>query len=113
MITLIFILICYGACNNMIWGSLFEGYRAFLSRFGTGPYSIHKLFTCFMCLGTWMGFAVTLIMNYFGYLHLTPMGSLGITNLGAAVFFNGLLSSAGVWLLNTFQDALERGFHKD
>jgi hypothetical protein len=59
-----------------------------------------------------MGFAITLIMNYFGYLHLTPMGSLGITNLGTAVFFNGLLSSGGVWLLNTIQDAFEKGFHK-
>ena len=113
MITLIFILICYGACNNMIWGSIFEGFRGFLSRFGTGPYSIHKLFTCFMCLGTWMGFAITLIMNYFSYLNLTPIGSLGITNLGVAVFLNGLLASAGVWILNSFQDALERGFHKD
>lgn len=113
MNTLIFILICYGACNNMIWGSIFEGFRAFLSRFGTGPYSIHKLFTCFMCLGTWMGFAVTLIMNYFGYLSLTPIGSLGITNLGLAIFLNGLLASAGVWLINTIQDALERGFFKN
>lgn len=113
MITLIFILICYGACNNMIWGSIFEGFRTFLSKFGTGGYSLHKLFTCFMCLGTWMGFAVTLIMNYFGYITLTPIGSLGITNLGLVVFLNGLLASAGVWLCNTIQDALERGFYKD
>ena len=112
MITLIFILICYGACNNMIYGSVFEGFRNRLAKLGTGGYSIHKLFTCFMCLGTWMGFAVTLIMNYFGYLHLTPMGSLGITNLGLAVFLNGLLASAGVWLFNTVQDALEQGFYK-
>ena len=113
MITITFILMCYGACNNMIYGSVFEGFRHLLSRFGTSGYSIHKLFTCFMCLGTWMGFAITLIMNHFGYLNLTPMGSLGITNLGLAVFLNGLLSSAGVWVINTLQDALERGFHKD
>ena len=113
MITITFILMCYGACNNMIYGSVFEGFRNLLSRFGTSGYSIHKLFTCFMCLSTWMGFAITLIMNHFGYLNLTPMGSLGITNLGLAVFLNGLLSSAGVWVINTLQDALERGFHKD
>jgi hypothetical protein len=40
------------------------------------------------------------------------MGSLGITNLGLAVFLNGLLTSAGVWLFNTVQDALEQGFYK-
>ena len=49
METLIFILVCYGACNNMIYGSIFEGFRKFLSNFGTSGYSLHKLFTCFMC----------------------------------------------------------------
>jgi hypothetical protein len=65
-----------------------------------------------MCLGTWMGFAMTLIMNYFGYLSLTPIGSLGITNLFLVTFFNGLLSAGGVWLLNSIQDAFEQGFFK-
>ena len=113
MLTLIFILICYGACNNMIYGSVFEGFRTLLAKFGTGGYSLHKLFTCFMCLGTWMGFAITLIMNYFGYLNLTPIGSIGIEHLGLATFLNGLLASAGVWIINTIQDALERGFFKN
>ena len=112
MNTLIFILICYGACNNMIYGSVFEGFRKFLAKFGTGGYSIHKLFTCFMCLGTWMGFAITVIMGYFGHINLTPMGSIGIENIYLIIFLNGLLASAGVWLLNTVQDALERGFFK-
>lgn len=113
MTTLIFLLISYGACNNIIYGSLFEGFRSFLSKFGTGPYSIHKLFTCFMCLGTWMGFALTVIYNHFGYISLTPMASLGITNLYLVIFLNGLLASSGVWLINTLQDALERGFFKN
>ena len=108
MITLIFILICYGACNNMIYGSIFEGFRNQLAKLGTGGYSIHKLFTCFMCLGTWMGAAVTLIFAYFGHENLTPMGSLGIENLYLITFFNALVSAAGVWLLHTLQEALER-----
>jgi hypothetical protein len=49
MNTVIFLLICYGACNNLIYGSLFEGFRQYLTKFGTGGYSLHKLFTCFMC----------------------------------------------------------------
>ncbi len=112
MITLIFILICYGACNNLIFGSIFEGFRTFLSNFGTGGYSLYKLFTCFMCLGTWMGFAVSLIMTYFGYSNLTPMGSYGITNIYLATFLNGLLTTGGVWLIHTLQEALERAFLK-
>lgn len=112
MVTLLFILICYGASNNIIYGSIFEGFRNFLAKFGTGGYSIYKLFTCFMCLGTWMGFAITLIMNCFGYSNITPMGSIGVNNLFLMVFLNGLLSGGGVWLINTLQDALERGFYK-
>jgi len=113
MITLIFILICYGACNNMIYGSIFEGFRNFLSKFGTGGYSIHKLFTCFMCLGTWMGFGISLLLSHFGYGKLTPMGELGVENLYLMVFLNGLIAAAGVWLVNTIQDAFERGFFKN
>jgi hypothetical protein len=108
MTTLIFILICYGACNNMIYGSLFEGWRTLLSKFGTGGYSLYKLFTCFMCLGTWMGFAVSFIMYSFGYGHLTPMGSVGVSNVYLMTFFNGLLAAGGVWLVNNLEDALER-----
>jgi hypothetical protein len=110
METLIFILICYGACNNMIYGSIFQGWRDMLAKFGTGGYSIHKLFTCFMCLGTWMGFAVSFIMFLMGYTKLTPVGSLGVENVYLMVFLNGLLATAGVWLIHTLQEFLERGF---
>lgn len=113
MIILLFILICYGACNNMIYGSIFEGFRNLLSKFGTGGYSFHKLFTCFMCLGTWMGFGLTYMLNYFGYIKLTPMGSMGIDNLYLVIFLNGLISAAGVWLVHTLQEALERAFAKN
>lgn len=108
MNTLIFLLICYGACNNLIYGSLFEGYRNFLAKFGTGGYSLYKLFTCFMCLGTWMGFAISLILAYFGYAELTPVGAMGVTNLYLLIFLNGLLSAGGVWLIHTFQEKLEK-----
>lgn len=110
MTTLLFILICYGACNNMIYGSIFEGWRNFLSKFGKGGYSLYKLFNCFMCLATWMGFAITVIMRFFDYTKFTPMGSLGVENIYLIIFFNGLIASAGVWLIHTLQEALERAF---
>lgn len=108
MILLTFILISYGACNNMIYGSIFEGWRNFLSKFGTGGYSLHKLFTCFMCLGFWMGVALSLIMYFFGVSCLTPTGFLGVNNLFLLTFLNGLLSSGSVWLIHTLQEMLER-----
>jgi hypothetical protein len=108
MITIIFILICYGACNNMIYGSIFEGFRTLLSKFGTGGYSLHKLFTCFMCLGTWVGFLLSFVLMKLNYLNITPVGSLGINEPYLVIFLNGLVSAAGVWLTHTLQEFMER-----
>lgn len=108
MVTLIFIITCYGACNNLIYGSIFEWWRNFLAKFGTGGYSLHKLFTCWMCLGTWMGFAITTIMIHSGYGLLTPWGSLGIDDVYLMTFLNGLFSGGTTWLIHNFEEALER-----
>lgn len=104
---IIFLLICYGACNNLIYGSLFEGFRNFLMKFGTGGYSLYKLFTCFMCLGTWMGFAISSLMVLFNTPTLFETNNILIT-----IFLHGLFSAGGVWLLHTLQEMLERAFDK-
>lgn len=103
----IFSLICYGACNNLIYGSIFEGFRNYLMKFGTGGYSLYKLFTCFMCLGTWMGFAISSILISTG--NETPIVT---NNVYLTVFLHGLFSAAGVWLIHTLQEMLERAFDK-
>ena len=105
---LTFLLISYGACNNIIYGSIFEGFRKFLAKFGTGGYSLHKLFTCFMCLGTWMGFAISTILLSSGLP--TP---IQISNPFLCVFFHGLLSTGGVWLIHTIQETFERAFNNE
>ena len=104
---LTFIIISYGACNNLIFGSVFEGFRNFLSKFGTSGYSIHKLFTCMMCLGTWMGFALSTIL-------ILTHNSTPITtnNIFLTIFLHGLVSTGGVWLIHTAQEAFERAFEK-
>ena len=101
----IFLLVCYGACNNLIFGSVFEGFRTFLAKFGTSGYSLHKLFTCFMCLGTWMGFAITTILILTG--NPTPFTT---NNTLLTIFLHGLFSTGGVWLIHTIQEAFERAF---
>ena len=106
MTTLIFILVCYGACNNLIYGSIFEGFRNFLAKFGTSGYSLYKLFTCFMCLSTWMGFVISALLIF--TKNPTP---LSINNPYLCVFLHGLLSTGGVWLTHTIQEAFERAFN--
>ena len=61
-----------------------------------------------MCLGTWMGFALSFLLMKLNYLQLTPVGSLGINEPYLVIFLNGLVSAAGVWLTHTTQEALER-----
>ena len=60
-----------------------------------------------MCLGTWMGFAVSTILLMAGVS--TP---IEISNPFLCVFFHGLLSTGGVWLIHTVQEAFERAFQK-
>lgn len=107
MNTFVFLLVCYGACNNLIYGSLFTGWRNLLEKFGTGSYSLHKLFTCPMCLGTWMGFVISWILLLFNAT--TP---LVISNFYVSIFLHGLLAGGGVWLIHTIQEAFERAFDK-
>lgn len=108
MSILVFLLISYGACNNMIFGSIFEWFREFLAKFGTGGYSLYKLFTCFMCLSTWMGFAISAILLVSGIP--TP---IHISNPLLCVFFHGLLSTGGVWIIHNFEEMLERAFKNE
>jgi hypothetical protein len=63
-----------------------------------------------MCLGTWMGFSISFIFIYFGYSDLTPVGSMGVSEIYLVIFLNGLVSAGGVWLIHTFQETLERAF---
>lgn len=100
---IIYLLVCYGICNNIIYGSIFDGFRSFLSKFGTGGYSVYKLFTCFMCLGTWVGFVVSYIFITFNFN--VPVNT---SNIYLTVFFNGLLSAGGVWFIHTMQEFFER-----
>lgn len=105
---LVFLLISYGACNNIIFGSIFEGFRNFLAKFGTGGYSLHKLFTCFMCLGTWMGFLISAIL-----LMANIPTPITISNPLLCVFFHGLLSTGGVWIIHNLEEMLERLGNKE
>jgi hypothetical protein len=107
---LLWILFAYGSCNVLIYGSNFQWWRSLLSNLGQGPYSLHKLFTCMMCLPTWAGF----FMSFMGQKFLnidTPSTMYGVENFWVAVFIDGLITTGSVWLLHTLQEAFERAFN--
>jgi hypothetical protein len=115
MNTLLFILIAYGFSNIVVYGSIFSGLRNFSNNFS--PNFFGKLFSCMMCLPTWIGFllSVTFFSPTLHYgindfevfnLFVIPKGVLSI-------FFDGVLASGTTWLLHTFQEMMERSFPEE
>lgn len=103
----IYSFIVYGICNILIWGSNFSWWRAFLGKLGQGDYSLHKLFTCFMCLPTWIGPLVSYLSITYGG------GELSITNgmfdyVVLTLIMDGVFASGVVWVINNLEEALER-----
>ena len=107
---LLFILMCYGATNIVVYGSIFTGFRNFWSKYN--PSFFGKLVTCMMCLPFWWGFIASLtigspIGNAFEISDLTHFG-FTIPSNAIAVFFDCCLASGTVWILHTVQEAFER-----
>lgn len=105
---LIFIILGYSTANILIYSSLFEKWRNFLLRFGEGPLSFYKLFTCMMCLPTWIGFLLSYICMYYGVHEITPVGQLNVDNVYLHVILDGIFLSGSVWLLHTLQEYFEK-----
>lgn len=105
MILIGFTLLCYGLSNVLVYGSIFEGLRNNLKRLGEGPKSLHKLFSCMMCMPTWVGFIISTILQLNGWP--TPFTEYGVDSLGWAIFFDGLLASGAVYAFNVLVEHFE------
>lgn len=101
----IFILASYGISNILVYSSIFEGFRNNLKRLGTGPKSLHKLFSCMMCMPTWVGFILSTVLQLYGVN--TPFTTYGVESFGLAIFLDGVLSSGAVYALNVLIEYLE------
>lgn len=101
----IFILLAYGISNILIYGSIFEGLRESLKKLGTGDKSLYKLFTCMICLPTWIGFIISTIFHL--YEVATPVSGLGINSPALAIFLDGCLASGGAYVLNVLVEHFE------
>lgn len=113
----LFLMVAYGICNILIYGSIFKPWRNFLEK--VSPNFWGSLFTCFICLPTWIGFfgsaliwsptmaygVVTESVSFFGLFDFP-------TKL-ISVFLDGCLTSGAVWIIHTFQETLERHFKFD
>lgn len=101
---LIFILLGYGITNILVFGSIFEFWRTFWDK--NNPNFFGKLFSCPMCLSTWVGFILSFLFSMLNVY--TPMASYGLDIMPLNIFLDGCLMSGGVWILHTLQEYFEK-----
>ena len=105
MSILISILVCYGICNIIVYGSIFEGLRSKLNLYS--PDFWGKLFSCMMCLPFWAGLFLSTSVQLLGYPQFSPLSHYGLDNFYIAIFLDSCLLSATTWLIHTFQEYFE------
>ena len=111
-ILITYFLLAYGICNIIIFANgpfhIFSKMHDFLK---TKYPILEEMMSCFICLPTWCGFflsAVNIIL--FASIPFTPMNSIILNKelWYIIIFFDGLLTSGGCWLLHTLQEMMER-----
>jgi hypothetical protein len=104
--TILIILVTYGISNIVIWGSIFKGFREFWE--DKNPNFFGKLFTCMICLPTWVGFLLSAGAHITGLTQFSPFASQGLDIIPLAIFLDGCLLSGTTWLINTLQEYFEK-----
>ena len=96
METLIWILTAYGMSQILVFGSIFEKPRNWITKKST---FFGDLLACMMCTSTWVGFFFSLTF----YSPTLSMCTFEYTN----IFFDGMLASGSVWGLNAIIEWFE------
>ena len=96
METLIWILAAYGMSQILVFGSIFDTTREWITKKST---FFGDLLGCMMCTSTWVGFFFSLVF-YSPTLLLTLDSSSLLTIPYSNIFFDGMLASGGVWAIN-------------
>lgn len=92
----IWLLTAYGMTQILIYGSIFNKPRNFITR---NSKFFEDLLGCVMCTSTWVGFL-------FSFILFSPTSSL-TTIPYLNIFFDGMLASGGVWGINAIIEWFE------
>ena len=104
---LVWTVMAYGITNIVVYGSIFNGPREFIREWAESdkPFNeyaefVMKMTSCPMCFATWFGFFAGL------FLYSPTNQILGVNNY-SSWFFDGMLSSGGVWIINSIVEWFE------
>jgi len=105
---LLWIFMAYGMSNILVYGSIFNGIREFLRKWGEDesvPLNslasfISSLLSCMMCTSTWVGFFLGMFVCSLSYVYfnVSPYFSW---------FFDGMIASGTVWTINSIVEWFE------
>lgn len=108
----IYMMVCYGIANTIIYSS---GPFHFIDGLHKLAKKIHpqleEMLSCFICSGWWIGFIFS-VLNIWCVpeLRITPMNMIGLPSdlWYATIFLDGAFVSASNWLINIIEDRIER-----
>ena len=104
---LLWMVMAYGISNILVYGSIFNGPRNFINKWGDSKYPLNgfgaflsKMLSCMMCCSVWVGF-------FYGIFLYSPVHELlGVHNY-YSWFFDGMLASGSVWAINAIVEWFE------
>lgn len=107
-----YILFAYGMANMVVYANgpfgIFEKWRNLTHRINE---SLGELFTCMICLSTWIGLVFSLINTYLvPDVEFTPFNMVFGTDgyVVLKTLMDMCLTSGIVWILHNLEEAMER-----
>jgi hypothetical protein len=103
----LWMIMAYGLSNIVVYGSIFNGPRNFINKWGDSKYPLNgfggflsKMISCMMCFGFHCGWILSLLVY-------SPVHKLLGTNQYYSWFFDGMLASGSVWAINAIIEWFE------
>ena len=99
---IIWAMVAYGMTNILVYGSIFNGLRDSIHKWGKNKLAVFNflgkflsdLISCVLCTSTWVGFFLSLV-------YFSPNIEFIGLNKFLSVFFDGMLSAGFVWAINS------------
>lgn len=105
---ILWMVMAYGMTNILVYGSILNGMRDFIRKWGDDKYLVFNglasfvsdILKCMMCCSTWVGF-------FFGIFLYSPVHELLNVSSWGSWFFDGMLASGAVWAINAIVEFFE------